>query len=157
MLLMAQMCCQWSILHRPSATCADECGNETAHQSGFCCLLHLLEGVVDFALHSTTVITRYVLSAVSFPIFRLMSITVGLGQWSQRLENSGDSSLQMQRMSAAAQQSCRSCSLIDRLLNIKRGSACARVSRPHFDMHTQNFFDMQIRVTERGIERNTPL
>ena len=38
---------------------------------GFCCLLHLLEGVAGFTLCSTTVIMRYVPPAVSFPIFPL--------------------------------------------------------------------------------------
>ena len=69
MLLLVRLCCQWSILRRPSATCADVCGNETACRSRFCGLLHLLEGVADFALCLTIVVTRSASLVVSFPIF----------------------------------------------------------------------------------------
>ena len=69
MLLLARLHCQWSVLRRPSATCADVCGNETAHWSGFCVLLHLFKGVTGFTLFLTAVVKRVVPLIASIPTF----------------------------------------------------------------------------------------
>ena len=69
MLLLVRLHCQWSVLRRPSVTCADVCGIETAYQSGFCVLLHLFKGVTGFTLCLTAVIERCALLVVSMSIF----------------------------------------------------------------------------------------
>ena len=69
MLLLVRLHCQWSVPRRPSATCTDVCGNETACRSGFCVLLHILKGVTGFTLYLIVVIICYVPLVVSKPIF----------------------------------------------------------------------------------------
>ena len=69
MLLLVRLCCQWSVLRRPSATCADVCGIETAYRSGFCVLLHLFKSVMGFTLCLIAVIKRCAPLAVSMSIF----------------------------------------------------------------------------------------
>ena len=70
-LLLFRWHCQWSILRRPSATCADVCGNETTYRSGFCVLLHLSKGVTGFALFLNVVVTRAMPLIASMPTFPL--------------------------------------------------------------------------------------
>ena len=69
MLLLVRLHCQWSVLRRPSVTCADVCGIETAYRSGFCVLLHLFKGVTGFTPHLIAVIERCAPLAVSISIF----------------------------------------------------------------------------------------
>ena len=70
-LLLFRWHCQWSILRRPSVTCADVCGNETTYRSGFCVLLHHSKGVAGFTLFLTTGVKRVVPPITSIPTFPL--------------------------------------------------------------------------------------
>ena len=71
MLLLCRWHCQWSIPRRPSATCADVCGNETTYRSGFCVLLHHSKGVAGFTLFLAAGVKRAAPPIVSTPTFPL--------------------------------------------------------------------------------------
>ena len=68
MLLLCRWHCQWSVPRRPSATCADVCGNETTYRSGFCVLLHLSKGVTGFTLFLAAAVMHVAPLIVSMPI-----------------------------------------------------------------------------------------
>ena len=70
---LAMVKVSYAILRRPSATCTDVCGNETAYRSGFCVLLHLSKGVAGFALFLNVVVKRaapLVALTPTFPLHR---------------------------------------------------------------------------------------